>query len=199
MSLLPDRLPCRGLQLGGGVFLRNVDLPEGITAHEMRQRLRQAMTDGVSLLGATLPGGSFTARPRYMALGGAADAENGELTLLTGWTAVLSGTLTECSPQALAAVLGPVTSRVQGGCTVVTPLPMADGDGCPSLCWVGGTTGGLAAICLPHALSEGGLTLAFGAEGAAETPFRFRAMSQGEEPPFRLLFAEDEDDRPGVD
>lgn len=193
-DMLTRPQPCRVLQLGGGVFLRDAGLTPDMDAPALRQRLRLALSDPAKRLGATQPGGSFTAVPQYKAVGPAIPGE--ELLLFTGWRAWLQGELSDCAPEALAAVLGPVHTVCRSGLTCLTPMP---GDEVPSpvsLCWVGITTAGLAVILLPRACSAAGLSLTFDPRGCGTSPFRFEAMSlpEQEEPPFCVMMTEDDDD-----
>ena len=191
MSALRERQPCRGMQLGAGLFLTGLTTDEA-SDDTLPARLREAIADDDRVLGATAPGGSFSAMPKYTDYGAGQDPE---LLMLTGWTVLLTGTLLECSPRALAALLGPADITVNGAVTSVRArAALRQGDAVPDLCWVGPTTGGLVVIALRNALSCDGVTFTFG-EDSGTAPFRFRACGAGEDgAPFRLIFVKEDDD-----
>lgn len=121
MSVFPGRQPCRSLQLGAGLFLKGFEPDAAAGAEELCGLLRTAIADDSMVLGATAPGGSLRAVPEYVTLGAANDPS---LTVLSGWTVLLTGTLVECSPMGLAALLGPSDITTQGSVTVVRPCAM---------------------------------------------------------------------------
>lgn len=189
------RQPCRMLQLGAGIFLKDAGVTPEMDAAALRNSLRRALSDQDRRLGATLPGGCFTAVPQYRAVGGGDLPQDG-LLLFTGWRARLQGEITECSPETLAVVLGPVRTSARNGLTCLTPMPADETLPPVSLCWVGITTAGLAVILLPRAYSAQGLSLTFDHRGSGSSPFLFEAMSlpDHEEPPFCVMMTEDCDD-----
>ena len=178
------------LRLGAGLFLTDVTF-DPADADTLRDQLRWALADETHVLGATLPGGSFRAAPDYASYG-----DEPELTVLRGWQVLLTGSLTDCDPKSLAALLGPAEVRRRGGVTVVKGRNALEPRDPHTLCWVGGTARGLMLIELTDALSCDGLCFSFGQERRGVSPFRFRAFgdSESEEAPFRLICVEEEAD-----
>ena len=179
----------RRMQLGPGLFLTGLTPGLGEAA-ALRAALRDALADEARLLGATVGGGLFTAAPQLTDLeaGSRRGLRRGAVRL-DCWTATLSGTLLDASPERFRLALGAAELETRDGLTILSPAPEAPA-AAESLCWLGETVRGLMLIELPDPLSLDGLRFCFAAHGEGRLPFRFTACSAEDSPPFRLCFLE---------
>lgn len=187
-SATPERL-----QLGAGVFLKNLDLTGVSSAVALRQRVAAAIAADSGVLGATRGGGTFRAVPQLRSIeaDGAGTPFVGG-TVLDGWDVRMTGTLLEITPANFADALVCAEVTTSGGMTTLRAWEsLEDEDYIPQLCWIGDTARGLMLIELTGVLNVKGAAFTFRDRGEGELPFEFRAHAddaEQETAPFRVVF-----------
>lgn len=187
-SATPERL-----QLGAGVFLKNLDLTGVSSAVALRQRVAAAIAADSGVLGATRGGGTFRAVPQLRSIeaDGAGTPFVGG-TVLDGWDVRMTGTLLEITPANFADALVCAEVITSGGMTTLRAWEsLEDEDYIPQLCWIGDTARGLMLIELTGVLNVKGAAFTFRDRGEGELPFEFRAhadSAEQETAPFRVVF-----------
>lgn len=183
------------LQLGAGVFLKNMNLAGADTLDKLKALCASAVADNEKCLGATRGGGSFKCVPvlRQVEADGMRVPCVGA-TVLDGWDIRLNGTLLESRPETFAALMTAAEVTKSGGVTTLKPkMTLTEEDHIPSLCWVGDTSRGMVLIELSNALNMKGMVLNFADKGEGTTPFDFMAHAlpeDGDECPCRVVFFE---------
>jgi hypothetical protein len=183
------------LQLNAGVFLEGFDATKYADASALEDAILDALESGAGVLGATVGGGSFVAEPstrqidadgmRYPVVGS---------TVNDMWTARLTGTLKEVTPENFKRVLmtcdldeSKPNVKVLTVRTDVTPE-----DYIPRLCWVGDTSKGFVMIELDNVLNMTGASFTFTDRGEGTLPFDFQAhlsdITAMDKAPFRIYF-----------
>lgn len=183
------------LQLNAGVFLEGFDATEYADASALEDAILDALESGTGVLGATVGGGSFVSEPstrqidadgmRYPVVGS---------TVNDMWTARLTGTLKEVTPENFKRVLmtcdldeSKPNVKVLTVRTDVTPE-----DYIPRLCWVGDTSKGFVMIELDNVLNMIGASFTFTDRGEGTLPFDFQAhlsdITAMDKAPFRIYF-----------
>lgn len=187
-SATPERL-----QLGAGVFLKNLDLNGVSTAAGARQRAAAAIAADSGVLGVTRGGGTFRAEPQLRSI--EADGVRTPFvggTVLDGWDVRMTGTLLEITPANFADALLCAEVTASGGMTTLTAREtLEEEDYIPRLCWIGDTSRGLMLIELTGVLNVKGAVFTFRDRGEGELPFEFRAHAEEPEQdtaPFRVVF-----------
>lgn len=183
------------LQLNAGVFLEGFDPSTYEDAGALEDAILDALEAGTGILGATIGGGSFVAEPairqieadgmRYPIVGS---------TVNDMWTARLTGTLKEVTPENFKRVL--ITCDVDTSKENVTVLTVRTDieatDYIPRLCWVGDTSKGFVLIELDNALNINGASFTFTDRGEGTLPFDFQAhlsnLTEMDKAPFRIYF-----------
>lgn len=183
------------LQLNAGVFLEGFDPTAYSDAAALEDAILDALEAGTGVLGATIGGGSFVAEPtirqieadgmRYPIIGS---------TVNDMWTARLTGTLKEVTPDNFRRVL--ISCDVDTSKPNVTVLTVRTdveaSDYIPRLCWVGDTSKGFVLIELDNALNINGASFTFTDRGEGSIPFDFQAhlskLTEMDKAPFRIYF-----------
>ena len=180
-----------GLQLGGGILLRDVDSGAAATGEELTRLVKQAISEG-KLLGLTRGSGTFTCKPvlRYPEK----NRQESKGADIDRWEVTLSGTLVTVTAESLALCLPGAEVEKETGMTVIRPPQgLKQGDFLSSLCWAGRLGKGWLLIELRNALNVAGASLTFTERGEGKMPFLFRAHCEAGEDgvPCRVVVVEE--------
>ena len=164
------------LQLGAGMFLKDLNISAATSASALRTLLASAIASGVNVLGATRGGGTFQCTPKWRQL--EADGLRSPVvggTVNDGWTVKLSGTLLEITPANAAMLLNAPLYADEGSRAVLVPDPTPVPPASDDVCWVGSTGSGMLAIHLFSPISTGGMVFRASRNGLGEAAFTLMA------------------------